>query len=162
MQLGSLQEVIDQYIHDGQSVALEGFTHLIPFAAGHEIVRQKKHDLHLIRMTPDLIYDQLVGAQKEAALAASTLVVTVEEIVESLAAPMNAIVLPHWVVTAIAEVPTGAYPSYAHGYYTRDNAFYLAWDGIARDRERFTAWITRHVLCSRDHAEFLDSLAEAA
>ena len=97
-----------------------------------------------------------------SALAASTLIVTVEEIVESLAAPMNAIVLPHWVVTAIAEVPTGAYPSYAHGYYARDNAFYLAWDEIARDRERFTEWITRHVLCSRDHAEFLDSLAEAA
>jgi glutaconate CoA-transferase subunit A len=262
-------------------VALEGFTHLIPFAAGHEILRQKKRDLHLIRMTPDLIYDQLigagcaraltfswggnpgvgslhrlrdavendwprpltihehshagmaaaytagaarlpfgmlrgyvatdlsdanpqirevrcpytnemiatvpainpdvtvlhaqaadrqgnilirgiVGAQKEAALAATTLIVTVEEIVESLAAPMNAIVLPHWIVMAIAEVPTGAYPSYAHGYYARDNAFYLAWDKIARDRDRFTAWITKHVLCSRDHAEFLDSLAEAA
>jgi glutaconate CoA-transferase subunit A len=104
----------------------------------------------------------IIGAQKEAALAATTLIVTVEEIVESLAAPMNAIVLPHWVVTAIAEVPTGAYPSYAHGYYARDNAFYLAWDEIARDRDRFTAWITKHVLCSRDHAEFLDSLAEAA
>src|ERR1700746_208876 len=61
MQLGSLQEIIDQYVHDGQSVALEGFTHLIPFAAGHEILRQKKRDLHLIRMTPDLIYDQLIG-----------------------------------------------------------------------------------------------------
>jgi len=262
-------------------VALEGFTHLIPFAAGHEILRQKKRDLHLIRMTPDLIYDQMigvgcaraltfswggnpgvgslhrlrdavendwprpleihehshagmaaaytagaarmpfgmlrgyvgtdlpgvnsevrevrcpytnekiatvpainpdvtilhaqaadrqgnvfirgiVGAQKESALAATTLIVTVEEIVESLDAPMNAIVLPHWVVTAIAEVPTGAYPSYALGYYARDNAFYLAWDEIARDRERFTEWINRHVLSSRDHAEFLDSLAEAA
>src|SRR5213082_2609520 len=281
MQIGSLQEVIDQYVHDDQSVALEGFTHLIPFAAGHEILRQKKRELHLIRMTPDLIYDQLigascaraltfswggnpgvgslhrlrdavengwprpltihehshagmaaaytagaarlpfgmlrgyvgtdlsgvnaqirevrcpytnaaiatvpainpdvtvlhaqaadregnilicgiVGAQKEAALAASRLIVTVEEIVESLAAPMNATVLPHWVVTAIAEVPAGAYPSYAHGYYARDNAFYRAWDEIGRDRDRFTAWITKHVLCSRDHAEFLESLAEAA
>src|SRR5437763_6186507 len=281
MQLGSLQEIIAQHIHDGQSVALEGFTHLIPFAAGHEILRQKRRNLHLIRMTPDLIYDQLIGAgcaraltfswggnpgvgslhrlrdavendwpqslfihehshagmaaayaagaarlpfgmlhgyvgtdlslvnpqvsevrcpytnatiatvpalnpdvtilhaqaadrqgnvliqgiigaQKEAALAASKLIVTVEEIVESLGAPMNAIVLPHWIVTAIAEVPTGAYPSYAHGYYARDNAFYLAWDKIARDRDRFTAWITKHVLCSRDHAEFLESLAEAA
>jgi glutaconate CoA-transferase subunit A len=95
-------------------------------------------------------------------LAASTLIITVEEIVESLAAPMNAIVLPHWVVTAIAVVPMGAYPSYAHGYYARDNAFYRAWDEIARDRERFTAWITSHVLCSRNHTEFLDSLAEAA
>ena len=55
MQLGSLQEVITEYVRDGQSIALEGFTHLIPFAAGHEILRQKKRDLHLIRMTPDLI-----------------------------------------------------------------------------------------------------------
>jgi len=281
MQFGSLQEIVDGYIRDGQSVALEGFTHLIPFAAGHEILRQKKRDLHLIRMTPDLIYDQLigagcaraltfswggnpgvgslhrlrdavendwpqpltihehshagmaaaytagaarlpfgilrgyvgthlsrvnpqirevrcpytndaiatvpainpdvtvlhaqaadrqgnilirgiVGAQKEAALAANMLLVTVEEIVDSLGAPMNAIVLPHWVVTAIADVPMGAYPSYALGYYARDNAFYLAWDEIARDRERFSEWIDRHVLSSRDHAEFLDSLAEAA
>ena len=280
MQLGSLQEVIAQYIQDGQSVALEGFTHLIPFAAGNEILRQKRRDLHLIRMTPDLIYDQLigagcaraltfswggnpgvgslhrlrdavendwprsltihehshagmaaaytagaarlpfgmlhgyvgtdlsqvnpqvsevrcpytnatiatvpainpdvtvlhaqaadrqgnvliqgiVGAQKEAALAARTLIVTVEKIVESLAAPMNAIVLPHWVVTAIAHVPMGAYPSYAHGYYARDNAFYLAWDGIARDRGRFTDWITRHVFGSSDHGQFMDSLLAA-
>src|SRR6476659_3130741 len=71
MQLGSLQEVIDRYIHDGQSVALEGFTHLIPFAAGHEILRQKKRDLHLIRMTPDLIYDQLIGAGCARALTFS-------------------------------------------------------------------------------------------
>src|SRR5437899_1589321 len=71
MHLGSLQEVIDQYIHDGQSIALEGFTHLIPFAAGHEILRQKKRDLHLIRMTPDLIYDQLIGAGCARALTFS-------------------------------------------------------------------------------------------
>src|SRR2546429_1666032 len=71
MQLGSLQEIINQYIRDGQSVALEGFTHLIPFAAGHEILRQKKRDLHLIRMTPDLIYDQLIGAGCARALTFS-------------------------------------------------------------------------------------------
>ena len=62
MQFGTLKEIIAQCVNDGQSVALEGFTHLIPFAAGHEILRQKKSDLHLIRMTPDLIYDQLIGA----------------------------------------------------------------------------------------------------
>ena len=281
MQLGTLQEVIAQHIHDGQSVALEGFTHLIPFAAGHEILRQQRRDLHLIRMTPDLIYDQLigagcareltfswggnpgvgslhrlrdavenewprpllihehshagmaaaytagaarlpfgmlngyvgtdlprvnpqvrevrcpysgakvatvpalnpdvtvlhaqaadregnvliqgiVGAQKEAALAARKLLVTVEEIVDRLTAAMNAIILPNWVVTAIAHVPIGAYPSYAHGYYSRDNAFYLGWDKIARDRNTFGQWIDRHVIGTRDHAEFLDSLREAA
>ena len=98
----------------------------------------------------------------DSALAAKTLIVTVEEIVESLAAPMNAIVLPHWVVTAIAEVPNGAYPSYAHGYYDRDNAFYLAWDEIARDRDSFSAWMQRHVSGSRDHAGFMQSLREVS
>src|SRR5262245_19321498 len=71
MQFGTLGEIIGRYIHDGQSVALEGFTHLIPFAAGHEILRQKKRDLHLIRMTPDLIYDQLIGAGCARALTFS-------------------------------------------------------------------------------------------
>jgi glutaconate CoA-transferase subunit A len=71
MPFGSLQAVIAQHVHDGQSVALEGFTHLIPFAAGHEIIRQKKRDLHLIRMTPDIIYDQLIGAGCARALTFS-------------------------------------------------------------------------------------------
>jgi glutaconate CoA-transferase subunit A len=281
MPFASLSAIIEQYVHDGQSVALEGFTHLIPFAAGHEIIRQKKRDLHLIRMTPDLIYDQMigagsaaeltfswggnpgvgslhrlrdavenhwpraldihehshagmaaaytagaarlpfgvlrgyagtdlpqvnpqirqvhcpytgaalatvpalnpdvtilhaqaadrqgnvliqgiVGAQKEAALAAKTLLVTVEEIVDALDAAMNAIVLPHWVVGAIACVPRGAYPSYAHGHYARDNAFYQQWDEIARDRSGFNDWLQRHVLRTRDHAGFMDSLLEVA
>ncbi|MGH8220236.1 MAG: CoA transferase subunit A, partial [Steroidobacteraceae bacterium] len=61
MQLLSLKEAIAAHVRDGARVALEGFTHLIPFAAGHEIVRQGRRDLHLIRMTPDLIYDQLIG-----------------------------------------------------------------------------------------------------
>ncbi|MGE5198733.1 MAG: CoA-transferase, partial [Rhodospirillaceae bacterium] len=100
----------------------------------------------------------IVGAQKEAALAAKALVVTVEEIVDDLDAAMNAIVLPRWVVTAVACVPGGAYPSYAQGYYARDNAFYLAWDEIARDRARFTGWIDRHVRGTADHAEFLRSI----
>src|SRR6478752_5867543 len=71
MQFGTLKEIIAQCVNDGQSVALEGFTHLIPFAAGHEILRQKKSDLHLIRMTPDLIYDQLIGAGCARALTFS-------------------------------------------------------------------------------------------
>ena len=281
MQFASLQEVIERHVHDGQSVAMEGFTHLIPFAAGHEIIRQQKRDLHLIRMTPDIIYDQLIGAgcartltfswggnpgvgslhrlrdavehdwphalgihehshagmaaaytagaarlpfgmlrgyvgtdlpqvnpqirqvhcpytgaaiatvpalnpdvtilhaqaadrqgnvwiegiigaQKEAALAANTLIVTVEEIVDAFDVSMNAIVLPHWVIGAIAHVPKGAYPSYAHGHYARDNAFYLEWDTIARERASFSAWLQRHVLGTRDHAEFMQSLLEVA
>jgi glutaconate CoA-transferase subunit A len=279
MRFASLKEVIAEFVRDGQSIALEGFTHLIPFAAGHEIIRQQRRDLHLIRMTPDLIYDQLigcgcaraltfswggnpgvgslyrlrdaaenawphalaihehshagmaaaytagaarlpfgmlrgyvgtdlptvnaqvrqvvcpytgehlatvpalnpdvtvihaqradrqgnvliqgiVGAQKEAALAAKQLIVTVEEVVDSLDAPMNAIVLPHWVVTALAVVPGGAYPSYAHGYYARDNAFYQRWDHIARDRAMFTDWIGQHVTHTRDHDEFMQQLEQ--
>src|SRR6201986_2668072 len=58
----SLAQAIGDAVHDGDSVAMEGFTHLIPFAAGHEVIRQRKRDLTLIRMTPDLIYDQLIGA----------------------------------------------------------------------------------------------------
>lgn len=281
MPILSLHAAIREFLQDGMTVALEGFTHLIPFAAGHEIIRQGLKDLHLVRMTPDLVYDQLigagcarsltfswggnpgvgslhrfrdavengwprplaitehshagmaaayvagasnlpfgllrgylgtdlpavtpeirtvtcpytgerlatvpalrpdvtllhaqkadrkgnvllrgiVGAQKEAGLAARKLVVTVEEIVDDLEAPMNAIVLPHWVVSAVACVPGGAYPSYAQGYYARDNAFYLAWDGIARDRRRFSGWMDRHVLGTPDHAGFLRSLQAAA
>jgi glutaconate CoA-transferase subunit A len=277
MPILELAEALGRHVRDGQTVAMEGFTHLIPFAAGHELIRQGRKDLHLVRMTPDLIYDQLigagcaraltfswggnpgvgslhrlrdavengwpapleivehshagmaaaytagashlpfgmlrgyigtdlarengsirsvtcpytggeittvpalnpdvtilhaqkadrrgnvllrgiVGAQKEAALAAKALVVTVEEIVDDLDAAMNAIVLPRWVVTAVACVPGGAYPSYAQGYYARDNAFYLAWDEIARDRARFTGWIDRHVRGTADHAGFLRSI----
>ncbi len=280
MPILGLAEALAGHVKDGQSVALEGFTHLIPFAAGHELIRQGRKDLHLIRMTPDLIYDQMigagcaraltfswggnpgvgslhrlrdavengwpapleitehshagmaaaytagashlpfgmlrgyigtdlarhnpsirsvtcpytgeviatvpalnpdvtilhaqkadregnvlvrgiVGAQNEAGLAAKTLIVTVEEVVDDLEAPMNAIVLPQWVITAVACVPGGAYPSYAHGYYARDNAFYLAWDDISRDRACFTAWIDRHVRGTRDHEGFLRSIRAA-
>ena len=282
MRLLSLREAIATYVKDGASVALEGFTHLIPFAAGHEIIRQQRRRLHLIRMTPDLVYDQLigmgcaarltfswggnpgvgslhrlrdaverswpqplalsefthaemavayqagasglpcgvmrrdaasdlaavpgasvreflcpftgaalalvpavnpdvcilhaqqidargnvlirgiVGAAKEAALAARQLLVTVEEQVDTLDADMNALILPSWVVTAASVVPGGAYPSYAQGYYPRDNAFYLAWDEIARDRGTFGTWMERHVLGMTDHASLLRKLGVAA
>jgi glutaconate CoA-transferase, subunit A len=280
MRLLSLEEAIATHLSDGASVALEGFTHLIPFAAGHEIIRQRRRDLHLIRMTPDLIYDQLigmgcaarltfswggnpgvgslhrlrdavehgwphalalsefthaemavayqagasglpcglmrqhaltdlarlpgrstlacpfsgapltaipaitpdvtilhaqqidargnvlirgiVGAAKEAALAARRVLVTVEQQVETLDAPMNAIVLPSWVVSAASLVPGGAYPSYAQGCYARDNAFYRAWDEIARERNTFLAWMQTHVLGLPDHAAHLRALGVAA
>lgn len=278
----TLRDAIARHVRDGQLVALEGFTHLIPFAAAHEIIRQGRRNLTLARMTPDLIHDQMigmgcastlifswggnpgvgslhrlrdaiehgwpaplaidehshagmaarytagasglpfamlkgydgtdlatanaahvkhvtcpftgevlaalpalnpdvtilhapqadregnvllrgiVGASREAANAATTLVVTVEEIVDTLDAPMNAFVIPGWQVAAIAEVPGGAYPSYAHGYYQRDNAFYLAWDEIARDRDRFTAWMTEHVLATATHEEFLRKVGALA
>jgi glutaconate CoA-transferase, subunit A len=262
----NLRDAVASLVHDGDSVALEGFTHLIPFAAAHEIVRQRRRDLELIRMTPDLVYDQLIGMgcarrlvfsyagnpgvgslhrvrdaiekgwpapleieehthagmanryaagaarlpfailrgytdtdlvprtrvepiacpftgevvnavpalrpdvsivhaqradprgnvqlwgilgiQKEALLAADRSLVTVEEIVDDLEPRPGAIVLPTWAITAVAEAPRGAYPSYAHSYYDRDNDFYKAWDAIARDRDRFKAWMEEHVLWS--------------
>jgi len=262
----SLRDAVAECVRDGDTVAMEGFTHLIPFAAGHEVIRQGRRDLTLVRMTPDLIYDQMigmgcarklifswggnpgvgslhrlrdavergwpapleleehshaamanayaagaagmpcaifrgylgtdlpeynpnirfiecpftgerlaaipsirpdvaiihaqradrqgnvliegiVGVQKEAVLAAKRSLVTVEEIVDDLKAPSpNSVILPHWTITAIAEVPGGARPSYAHGYYKRVNAFYTAWDSISRDRDTFLAWMREHVL----------------
>jgi glutaconate CoA-transferase subunit A len=262
----SLAEAVQAHIRDGDSVAMEGFTHLIPHAAGHEIIRQQRKNLTLIRMTPDLIYDQMIGmgcarkvvfswggnpgvgslhrlrdavengwpqpieieehshaamanayeagaaglpcaifrgyiggdlskvnrnikfiqcpftgetlasvpahrpdvavvhaqkadrqgnvlidgiigVQKEVVLASKRAIVTVEEIVDDLGPrSFNAVVLPAWTVTAIAEVPGGAYPSYAQGYYPRDNAFYKEWDGIARERETFLSWMQKNVL----------------
>ena len=262
----SLQDAVAIYVRDGMTLALEGFTHLIPFAAGHEIIRQRRRDLTLVRMTPDLIYDQMigmgcarklifswggnpgvgslprlrdavergwpgpleieehshaaiaaayaagaaglpcailrayagsdlarynanirfvtcpftgesltavpairpevgivhaqradrdgnvllegiVGVQKEVVLAATHALVTVEEIVDDLRAPSpNAVILPHWTVTAISVVPGGARPSYAHGYYGRDRMFYLDWDAISRDRDAFLAWMRANVI----------------
>jgi glutaconate CoA-transferase, subunit A len=275
--LVSLKEAIADIVHDGDTLALEGFTHLIPFAAGHEIIRQKRRGLTLIRMTPDLIYDQMIGmgcasrvifswggnpgvgslhrfrdaiqagwpvrieieehshadmaaryqagasglpfavirgyigsdlpkynskiksitcpftgevlaatpairpdvtiihaqkadrkgrvylygiigVQKEAALAAQKVIATVEEIVDDLDAPMNACVLPDWIVAAVCLTPGGAHPSYAHGYYTRDNAFYKAWDNISRERDVFVEWMNRHVLSTSDFAEYRRSI----
>jgi glutaconate CoA-transferase subunit A len=272
-----LPEAIHDYVHDGDVVALEGFTHLIPFAAGHEIIRQNRRDLTLVRMTPDIIYDQLigvgcatkivfswggnpgagslyrfrdavengwphplrleehshagmtvgyaagaanlpfgilrgylgtdlpkynsnirfiecpytgerlaavpsirpdvtiihaqkadrrgnvllwgvVGVQKEAVLAARKSIVTVEEIVDRLDAPHNAVVLPSWVVSAVCKVQGGAFPSYALGYYPRNNSFYLKWEHISRERDKFQEWIAQHVVQTKDFDEFRQSL----
>src|SRR5262245_43237163 len=67
----SLAEAVAEQVHDGDTVAAEGFTHLIPFAAAHEIIRQRRRDLTLVRLTPDLIYDQLIGAGCAARLVFS-------------------------------------------------------------------------------------------
>src|SRR6266498_3692970 len=216
-----LPDAIAELVRDGDTVAAEGFTHLIPHAAGHELIRQGRRELTLIRMTPDVIYDQLIGmgcartlvfswcgnpgvgslhrvrdavehgwpgplelqehshsgmatayaagaanlpfgvlgVQKETVLGSARSIVTVEEIVDELEPRPGAIVLPGWVVGAVALAPHGAHPSYAHGYYDRDNDFYVAWDEISRDRDRFTAWMERHVLGTKDLAEYRSSLA---
>jgi glutaconate CoA-transferase subunit A len=263
--LTSLAEGVAELVDDGDCVALEGFTHLIPFAAGHEIIRQGRRDLTLVRLTPDLVYDQMIGmgcarklifswggnpgvgslhrfrdaveqrwpapleleehshagltnryvagasglpfgvlrgyagtglmkqrssvsrircpftgeelaavpalrpdlavihaqqadrdgnvqiwgitgVQREAVLAATRSLVTVEEVVDELELRPGGVVLPSWVVTAVAEVPGGAHPSYAAGYSQRDNGFYHAWDAISRDRERFRTWMQANVM----------------
>ncbi|AHL75480.1 3-oxoadipate:succinyl-CoA transferase [Stutzerimonas stutzeri] len=273
-----LNEAIDRFVSNGDTVALEGFTHLIPTAAAHEIIRQNKKDLTLVRMTPDLVYDLLIGAgcatklvfswggnpgvgslhrlrdavekqwpqpleieehshadlanayvagasglpfavlraylgsdlpkvnpmikfiecpftgeklaavpsvrpdvtvihaqkadrkgnvliagilgvQKEAALAAKRCIVTVEEIVDDLQAPMNACVLPTWALSAVCLVPGGAHPSYSHGYYERDNRFYQLWDPIARDRDTFTAWVDEFIRGTENFEAFQAKLA---
>ena len=261
-----LATAVAQMVHDGDVLALEGFTHLIPFAAGHEIIRQKRRDLTLVRMTPDLIYDQMIGmgcasklvfswggnpgvgsthrirdavenqwprplaleehshaamanayeagaanlpfamlrgyigvdlpkvnpqirkitcpytgeelatvpairpdvgivhalradregnvllegitgCQKEVVLASKRTIVTVEEIVDDLRAPSpNSVILPSWTIGAVVAVPGGAHPSYAHGYYKRDNSFYIAWDKISRERDSFLAWMEENVM----------------
>ena len=274
-----LREAIAELVSDGDSVALEGFTHLIPFAAAHEVIRQEKRNLTLIRMTPDLIYDQLIGMgcaqklifswggnpgvgslhrfrdaiengwpheleieehshagmasryvagasnlpfavlrgyvgtdlpevtstiapitcpftgeelmavpalepdvaivhaqqadrrgnvalwgitgiQKEAVLSARRAIVTAEEVVEEFEPHPHQIVLPSVAVDAVAVVPGGGHPSYAHDYYPRDNAFYEAWDPISRDRETFHEWMERHVLGTEDFGEYLESILE--
>ncbi|HEX3788802.1 MAG TPA: CoA transferase subunit A [Pseudonocardiaceae bacterium] len=261
----SLAEAVAALVHDGDMVAMEGFTHLIPVAAGKEIIRQGRRDLTLVRMTPDIIYDQLIGAgcarklvfswggnpgvgslhrfrdavteswpvpleieehshagmanryvagasglpfavlrgykgtdlpehtatikpitcpftgeqltavpalnpdvsivhaqradragnvqiwgitgvQKEAVLAAKRSLVTVEEVVDTLEPRPGALVLPTWAVTLVAEAPRGAHPSYAEGYYERDNGYYQEWDEISRDRERFNQWLVEEGL----------------
>jgi glutaconate CoA-transferase, subunit A len=70
----------------------------------------------------------------------------VEEVVQRLEPRPNAVFLPAWAITAVAVAAGGAHPSYAHGYYDRDNAFYVRWDEISRDRDRFQDWMRRHVL----------------
>jgi glutaconate CoA-transferase subunit A len=87
----------------------------------------------------------IIGVQKEAVLGAKRSIVTVEEIVERLDPPPNACVLPGWVVSAVSLAPGGAYPSYAQGFYDRDNKFYQAWDKISRSRDQFLAWMETNV-----------------
>ena len=262
----ALYDAVQRNLHDGDIVAFEGFTHLIPHAAAHEAIRQGIGNLTLLRMTPDIVYDQLIGmgrarkvvfsyagnpgvgllrrmrdaiendypraietvehshsamaqayeagasglpcaifrgykgadlprvnpeirtvtcpftgeqlaaipshrpdvtfihaqkasaagdvliegiigVQKEAALAARRVVVTVEEVVPSFKGlHPNLTILPHWTIDAIAVVPGGAHPSYAHGYYARDNAAYLEWDKVSADRGLFESWMKANVL----------------
>lgn len=263
-ELVSLREAVGELVHDGDSVALEGFTHLIPFAAGHEVLRQGRVELEVSRLTPDILYDQMVGVgavrklvfsyagnpgvgslhrvrdavehgwprpieleehshagmanryaagaaglpfavlrgytgtdlvahtrvkpivcpftgeelmavpalrpdvaivhaqeadrdgnvqlwgipgvQKEAVLAASRSLVTVERIVQRLQPRPGGVVIPGWVIDYVAHAPGGSAPSYSLGMTERDNDFYRFWDTLSRDRDAFVAWMDEHVL----------------
>jgi len=260
----SLTDAVAALVSDGDAVALEGFTHLIPFAAGHEILRQSRRELELIRMTPDILYDQMIGVgaarklvfsyggnpgvgslhrfrdavehgwprpieleehshagmanryaagaarlpfavmrgyvgtdlaprtrvepiecpftgeqlmavpalapdvaiihaqeadregnvqlwgipgvQKETVLAAQRSLVTVERIVDQLEPRPGGVVIPGWVIDAVAQAPGGSQPSYSLGLTSRDNDFYRFWDKVSRDRVQFSAWMQEHVL----------------
>jgi hypothetical protein len=188
----SLAEAVEATLRDGDTVAMEGFTHLIPFTVGHSPAATKSHPHPDFAVTSASIFrrsittssasfarlpesgslrcrrsgrmwgdpraqsgscrqrliEGIVGVQKEIVLVAQRSIVTVEEIVDDLGArSANAVILPSWTVGAIACVlGGGAHPSYAHGYYKRDNAYYKAWDAISRGRDGFLAWMKSNVL----------------
>lgn len=277
-----MREAISRFVHDGDVVVIEGFTHLICFAAAHEIIRQRRHDLTICRLTPDLIFDQLIaagcarklvfswagnpgvgslhalrraaekgipqpleleeyshfgmvarmsagaanlpfwplrdyrgsdlprvnplirsvrcpytdeelatvpalnpdvtivhaqradasgdtqiwglyGVQKEAAFAAKRVIVVVEEIVEEtvIRADPNRTVFPGLIVDAVVHEPWGAHPSYAQGYYDRDNAFYVAWDEISREEGTLGKWLDAFVYGVADRAEYMEKMGAA-
>jgi glutaconate CoA-transferase subunit A len=103
----------------------------------------------------------ILGVQKEAVLSAQRSIVTVEEVVDDLHPWPNAVLLPTWAISAVSVVPRGAHPSYAQGYYDRDNRFYQAWDAISRTREGFESWLRRHVRETADFAEYSRVLDES-
>jgi glutaconate CoA-transferase, subunit A len=90
----------------------------------------------------------ITGIQKEVVLSARRSVVTVEEVVDALPPQPGALVLPSWTIDYVSVAPGGSHPSYTHGFSERDNAFYVAWDAISRDRDTFRAWMEAHVLAA--------------
>jgi glutaconate CoA-transferase subunit A len=271
----TMRDAVAAHVHDSDVVALEGFTHLISFAAAHEIIRQKRRDLTLCRLTPDLVADQMIaagcirklvfswvgnpgagslhafrraveqsdrpleldeyshfglvsrfaagaaglpfwplrnyagtdlprvnanirevtcpftgdklaavpaltpdvailhaqradadgnaqmwgvlGVQKEAAFAAERVIVVAEEIVDEsvVRADPNRTVIPGFIVDAVVHEPWGAHPSYAQGYYDRDNEFYVAWEAISKDEKRLASYLDEYVYGVRDRGDYL-------
>jgi acyl CoA:acetate/3-ketoacid CoA transferase alpha subunit len=152
-ELTSLSHAVAELVRDGDSVALEGFTHLIPFAAGHELLRQRRTELELIRMTPYLLYDQMVGMGAARKLVFSYggnpgvgSLHRFRDAVEREWPQPTGIVLPAWVIDVVAGAPGGSRPSYSLGLVDRDNGFYKFWDGMSRDREAFVSWMNENVL----------------
>jgi glutaconate CoA-transferase subunit A len=274
-----MRDAIGELVRDGDVVAIEGFTHLICFAAGHEIIRQRRRDLTLCRLTPDVVYDQMVaagvasklvfswlgnpgvgslhairrrvesadpepleleeyshfgmvsryvagasglpflplrsyaesdlpavnpkivpmtspygggtvyavpplnpdvaivhtqradrngnaqiwgflGCQKEAAFAAERVIVVCEELIDeaTLRSDPNRTVIPGLIVDAVVLEPKACHPSFAQGFYDRDNRFYVEWDAISRDPERLDAWLDEWVYSISSHREYVAKL----
>jgi glutaconate CoA-transferase, subunit A len=272
----SMRDAIARHVHDGDTVVIEGFTHLICFAAAHEIIRQGRRDLTLCRLTPDLIYDQMIaarsarklvfswagnpgagslhafrravegkgdrpleieeyshfgmvarfcagsaklpfwpmrdymgtdlpvanprirtvtcpytgerlatvpalnpdvtivhaqradasgnaqiwgllGVQKEAAFASERVIVVVEELVDQavIRADPNRTLIPGMIVDAVVVEPWGAHPSYAQGFYDRDNDFYVRWENVSRDPVRLKAYLDEYVYGVPDRQAYL-------
>ncbi|MBI4528733.1 MAG: CoA transferase subunit A [Deltaproteobacteria bacterium] len=275
----SMSEAIAESVHDGDEVVIEGFTHLICFAAGHEIIRQRKKDLIASRLTPDLVYDQLVeagavkkmvfswagnpgvgslhamrrkteagsrarieideyshfgmlgrflagaaglpfwtlnnyggtdipssnpnikwiecpytgqklavvpalrpdvaiiqvqradrqgnaqvwglmGTQKESAFASKRVVIVAEELVDTSLIRMdpNRTLIPGICVDHVVHEPWAAHPSYAQGYYDRDNEFYVKWDRISRDPTTYADYLNEFVYGVKNRAEYVQKL----
>ena len=273
----TMREAVAAHVHDGDTVVIEGFTHLICFAAGHEIIRQRRRDLVLCRLTPDLIYDQMIaagcarklvfswagnpgagslhafrravegkrgapleleeyshfgmvarlsagaarlpfwplrnymgtdlpaanpriatvdcpytgerlatvpalnpdvtivhaqradaqgnaqiwgllGVQKEAAFASRRVIVVVEELVDEqvIRADPNRTLIPGLAVDAVVVEPWGAHPSYAQGYYDRDNEFYVQWEAISRDPAALERYLDDFVHGVSGRAEYVE------
>lgn len=280
--LMSMQEAIGSFVNDGDTIVIEGFTHLICFAAGHEIIRQKKRNLTLCRLTPDLIYEQLIGAgcvdklvfswagnpgagplyalrraveeeiphsieldeyshfgmvarftagaaklpffplrnfmgsdlpqvndnirkvqcpytgeslatvpalnpdttivhaqradasgdtqiwglmgvQKEAAFAAKNVIVVAEEIVEEklIRSDPNRTLIPGFIVSAVVHEPWGCHPSFAQGYYDRDNDFYVNWRNTSKDVKKFNAYLDEWVFGTKNRAEYVTKMGDS-
>lgn len=276
-----MHDAIRDLVRDGDTVAIEGFTQLICFAAAHEIMRQRKQDLTLCRLTPDMVYDQMIaagvckklvfsyagnpgvgslqafrravekseprpleleeyshfgmvgryiagaarlpfypvnsyigsdlpkanprirqiespygdekifvvpplnpdvailhaqradangntqiwgltGVQKEAAFASQRVIVVVEELVDEsvIRADPNRTLIPGLIVDAVVVEPWGAHPSYAQGYYDRDNAFYVEWDTIAREATSLNAWLDEWVFGVQNRADYVEKWGE--
>jgi glutaconate CoA-transferase subunit A len=274
----SMHDAVAAHVRDGDVVVIEGFTHLICFAAGHEIIRQRRRDLTLCRLTPDLVFDQMIaagcarklvfswagnpgvgslhafrrsvegkgsaleieeyshfgmvgrlsagaarlpfwpmrnymgtdlptanpriatitcpytgerlatvpalnpdvtivhaqradaqgntqiwgllGVQREAAFASRRVIVVVEELVAEavIRSDPNRTLIPGIAVDAVVVEPWGAHPSYAQGYYDRDNDFYVGWERISRDPAALAGYLEQYVYGVRDRAEYVTSL----
>src|SRR2546430_1909420 len=167
----SMRDAVARFVHDGDTVVIEGFTHLICFAAGHEIIRQRRRGLTLARLNPDvtIVHAQradaggntqiwgLLGVQREAAFASQHVIVVVEELVDErlIRSDPNRTVIPGMIVDAVVVEPWGAHPSYAQGHYDRDNDFYVAWEDVSRSPDPLARHLAEVVYAVSGRAAYL-------